>query len=144
MNGTPELNETSTLKEVLDSEKFAQLMRNRLADYRTKRNNTHLEAGSRLKRAAWDTLSELGMLHPKPLADQFLLIAAKKCVLSTRERDWIQTVVTSVVYETVDYFTKLREAEAKKVSGNPMQVKSPRKPRAKKAAIIGGIQPDVV
>lgn len=142
MNTGTELNEQSSLKEVMESDIFEELLKKKLRSVAHDRNKYMAENKiKRLKRTAFDTLHDLALWNTRGFIEQYKLMLAKQSTLSVREREYIDSVMTLTVYATVKVVKKKREAkereakaEAKRVLGNPIEVKPPRKPRAKRPA----------
>lgn len=113
-----ELKDTYTTQEILESSKFAELMRVQIAEIRSSRRKFMDEHHTkRIKRTAFDTLEELDMLYPNRLAIQYTLMMGKQSVLSLREREYINDLVTFVVQKTLQWTIEMRkkaEAEADK------------------------------
>jgi len=126
-----------SIGDVFNDKKFKAQLSGELAGKKKANDKTlqNSKAGSRLRRDAYITLSELGFLNWDKLTVEFLKIENKESKFSVRERDYIHGLVEHCIVETLQYYEELKKKSIKEVETRVPEVvmpKKPRKPRAKK------------
>ena len=80
-----------------------------------------------------NTLNEMGILHPKQLSDEYLLIYEKRSKLSSREREWIKPFIGDLILATLAHYNEIEKAKKTEVVEEPLIIQKVRKPRKKKS-----------
>jgi len=96
---------TATVQQVLDDSKFRYFFNIELGIYRKRRDAIlHQHTSGRFKIDAFSILDSKGMLFTEPLVQEYVLIRSKVSKLPSRERNWIEDFMKTVISRTILYY----------------------------------------